>query len=205
MSTLNHNTAECESVVHRLLEVNLKLTEILAQIRKNIDVHVKNYSRHIKLSQQTNAFFLLPPEIVSLTMDLTCEENFQYIKQGSTLWHEMCSSVRVTGSTMCSAVGLETLTKQKKHFHVNVIGRQPLPPSPELQKKFDHGKQNEVNAMATLTSTVAPTLLHHCYAFFEVGPKFLHHADRPKLMEVSPDSVLLLVLTITFMGKKNSC
>ena len=191
MSTLNHNTAECESVVCRLLEVNLKITEILAQIRKNIDVHVQSNSRHIKLSEQTNAFSLLPPEIVSLMLDLTCEENSQYIKQGSTLWHEIRSSARVTGSTMRTAIGLETLTKQKEHFHVKVVGREPLPPSAELQKMFDHGKQNEVNATATLTSTVAPALLCNCYAFFEVGPKFIHHTSQPKLMVVSPDGIFM--------------
>ena len=126
--------------VRRLLEVNLKITEILAQIRKNIDVHVQNNCRHIKLSEQTNAFFLLPPEIVSLTMDLNCEENSQYIKQGSTMWHDLCSNAQVTGSTLHNAVGLDTLSKQKEHFHVHVIGRKPLPPSPDLQKMFDHGK-----------------------------------------------------------------
>ena len=82
MSTLNHNTAECETVVRRLLEINLQLTRLLSKIRKNINVHVDLDNRHIKLSDQTNSFFLLPPEIVSMSVDLTIEENSQYIKQG---------------------------------------------------------------------------------------------------------------------------
>ena len=92
MSTLNHNTAECESVVQHLLEINIQITQILSKIRKNTDVHVDTDNRHIKLSDQTNAFFLLPPEIVSFSMDLSKEENTQYIKQGSELWHEQRSS-----------------------------------------------------------------------------------------------------------------
>ena len=40
-------------------------------------------------------------------------------------------------------------------------------------------------------STVAPALLQQCYAFFEVGPKFIHHTTRPKLMEVSPDGIFM--------------
>ena len=39
MSTLNQNTAECESV-HRFLEVNLKITSIMATLNNNEDVHI---------------------------------------------------------------------------------------------------------------------------------------------------------------------
>ena len=191
MSTLNHNTAECETVVRHLLEINLQLTRLLSKIRKNIDVHVDLDNRHIKLSDQTNFFFLLPPEIVSMSVDLTIEENSQYIKQGSGLWHEQRSSTRVTGSSLRNTIGLDTLMKQKEHHHINVVGRQAPPPDVELQKKFDHGKENEVHATATLTSTVGPAFLPDCYAFFEVGPKFIHDPTRHKLMEVSPDGIYM--------------
>ena len=61
----------------------------------------------------------------------------------------------------------------------------------ELQKKFDHGKDNEVHATATLTSTIGPVFLPDCYAFFEVGPKFIHHPTQHKLMEVNPDGIYM--------------
>ena len=32
MSTLNHNTAECESVIRRLLEINIQITKLLVHI-----------------------------------------------------------------------------------------------------------------------------------------------------------------------------
>ena len=46
MSSLNQNTAECESVVRCLLEVNLKTTSIMAFLNNNRDVHIGNMPRH---------------------------------------------------------------------------------------------------------------------------------------------------------------
>ena len=133
MSTLNHNTAECESVVRRLLEINLTLTELLAHMMKNSDVHVNPDIRHIDIAEHSNCFILLPPDIAKYAMNLNEDANTQYIKQGSTMWHEMRKKARVTGSTLRTAIGLDTLVKQKDHFHQFVIGRTPPPPTPELQ------------------------------------------------------------------------
>ena len=98
---------------------------------------------------------------------------------------------RVTGSTLHTAIGLDILTKQKDHFHVHINGREPPLPSAQLQKLFDHGKKNEVNTFATLVSTAAPAVLQDCYAFFEVGPKFIHSSKRRNLMEVSTDGIFM--------------
>ena len=59
MSTLNQNTAECESVVQRLLEVNMKATEIMAAIYSNTDVHIGERACHITLIEHANNFQLL--------------------------------------------------------------------------------------------------------------------------------------------------
>ena len=90
------------------------------------------------------------------------------------MWHKQQEKARVTGSTLHSAIGLDTLTKQKEHYHVHINGRQPPSPSAQLQQLFDHRKKNGVNAISTLVSTAVPALLPDCYAFFEVGPKFIH-------------------------------
>ena len=81
MSTLNQNTAECESVVRRLLELNLKVTSIMAFMNCNGDVHIRNDVRHITLIDRANNFQLLPPEIVGNFIDLETPENVQFIKQ----------------------------------------------------------------------------------------------------------------------------
>ena len=62
-------------------------------------------------------------------------------------------------------MGLDTLLKQKEHHYVFVRGRQEPPVSSELQKMFDHGTRNEINAIATLVSTIVPAYLPACFAF----------------------------------------
>ena len=46
-------------------------------------------------------------------MDLDNEDNVQFIKQRSKKWFEIRSKACVTGSTIYTALGLDTLTKQK--------------------------------------------------------------------------------------------
>ena len=84
MSSLNQNTSECESVVRRLLEVNIKITEIMAALNNNLDVHIRDKAWHINLIEHSNNFQLLPPEIVKMVLDIDKEENYQYIKQRTT-------------------------------------------------------------------------------------------------------------------------
>ena len=190
MSTLNQNTVECEAVVRRLLELNLKVTSMMAFLNSNSDVHVGDNSRHINLSQAGNSFQLLHPEIVSQFTDLDNERNMQFVKQRSDKWFEIRKQYRITGSTLNAALGLDTLKKQKDHHYVHIRGRKHPPTPPELQKKFDYGTKNEVNATATLITTVAPAYLPACYAFYEVGPAFINSTDRKNLIEVSADGVL---------------
>ena len=85
------------------------------------------------IAEHSNCFILLPPDIAKYTMNLNEDANTQYIKQGSTMWHEMRKKGRVTDSTLRTAISLDTLVKQKDHFHQFVIGRTPPPPTPELQ------------------------------------------------------------------------
>ena len=190
MSSLNQNTAECESIIRRLLEVNLKCSEIMASINNNSDVHICGRARHVSLIEHANNFQLLPPEIVKFTLDLKEENNLQYIKQRTEEWFALRKQSRVTGSTLNSAIGLDTLQKQKQHHYIHIRGREPPPVPDDLQKKFDYGTKNEVNGIATLISTVAPAYLPACFAYYEVGPCFVGTVSHPKLLEVSADGIL---------------
>ena len=177
MSSLNQNTAECELVVRSLLEINMLCTQIMAILNSNGDVHIGEKIRNITLTEHSNNFQLLPPEVVKLFMDINKEENIQYVKQRSDEWFKIRKLARITGSTLHSGLGLETLTKQKEHHYIHVHGRIP-PPIPEnIQKLLDHGTKNEVNAIATLISTVVPAYLPVCYAFYELGPAFVHSEE----------------------------
>ena len=117
-------------------------------------------------------------------------QNIKFIKQRSEKWFHICKEVRVMGSTLNAALGLDTLQKQKQHLYIHVRGRKPPPVSDDLQKKFDHSTKNEVNAIATLISTVVPAYLPACYAFYKVGPAFVGCNENPKLLEVSADGIL---------------
>ena len=180
MSTLNQNTADCESVVRRLLEINLKITSIMSFLNSNGDIHIGDNTCHINLSNFGNSFQLLPPEVVFLHTNLDDDSNMQFIKQRSDKWFQLRKKYRVTGSTLNTAIGLDTLQKQKEHHYIHVRGRKPPPTPPDLQKKFDHSTRNEVNATATLISTIAPAYLSACFSFYEVGPAFIHTQDGKK-------------------------
>ena len=99
MSTLNQNTAQCESVIRRLLEVNMKAMEIMAAIYSNSDVHIGERARHISLIEHANNFQLLPPEIVQYILNLEDDRNIQFVKQRSEKWFHIRKQARVTGST----------------------------------------------------------------------------------------------------------
>ena len=140
MSTLNYNTAECNSVVRCLLEINIQLTKLSA-IQHYSNVHVNLDVHHIELSKQSNCFILLPPDIAKYAIDLENDDNSHYVKQGREKWFQMRKLARVTGSTLRASIGLDTLAKQKKHYYVHITGRIPLPPTPQLQQLFDHGEK----------------------------------------------------------------
>ena len=190
MSLLNQNTSECETVVRSLLEINLMCTNIMAILNSNHGVHIGSNMRHIILTEHANNFQLLPPEVFQLFMDLDNEDNVQFIKQRSKKWFQIHSKACVTGSTMYTALSLDTLAKQKEHHYIHVCGRKPPPTPPDLQKLFDHGTKNEVNAIATLISTVVPAYLPACFAFYEVGLAFIHSQRMKYLMEISADRIL---------------
>ena len=84
MSTLNHNTAECETVVQRLLEINIETTHLLAHMNQNGDVHVDPDVRHISLSEQNNAFALLHPDVAIMSLNLDLDENTGTLNKDQT-------------------------------------------------------------------------------------------------------------------------
>ena len=100
MSTLNQNTAECESIVHCLLELNLKVTSIMAFMNCKDDVHIENDLWYITLIDHMNNFQLLPPEIVENFIDLGTPENVQFIKQRSDKWYKHHKKLGITRSTL---------------------------------------------------------------------------------------------------------
>ncbi|CAG2221473.1 unnamed protein product [Mytilus edulis] len=64
----------------------------------------------------------------------------------------------MTGSTVYSAIGLDSIKAEQRHYD-EVIREKPKEiPSDEKQMRMDHDIRNEINAIATLVSVVRPTL-----------------------------------------------
>ena len=116
--------------------MNLKTTSIMAFLNNNSDVHIGNMPRHINLSEMGNSFQLLPPKIVMQSTDLNNPQNMQFIKQCSDKWFDIRNRYRITGSTLNSAIGLDTLQKQKDHHYQHIHGRKAPPVPPKLKKKL---------------------------------------------------------------------
>ena len=72
-----------------LLEINLTLTELLAHMMKNSDVHVNPDIWHIDIAEHSNLLHSPTTLYSQVRNELEGGCNTQYIKQGSTMLHEM--------------------------------------------------------------------------------------------------------------------
>ena len=77
------------------------------------------------------------------------------IKQRSQDWHDLRNNAVITGSSFHRALGISKLKDQKEHYD-KIFRGVVSQPSAELQKAFDHGNANEVNALATFVSKIMP-------------------------------------------------
>ena len=137
------NTYKLQSCSHRSLQYNLHLFKLLADLN---DVHHwVPESQHVFLQDQPNYFSLLPPEHLSGMLNLEDRNHYPLVKQRSDAWLQLRKKVRLTGSTMYKALGLETLKVQKEHFDVHVKGKQAKTVTPEVQCMMDYGTENEIH------------------------------------------------------------
>ena len=103
-------------------------------------------------------------------------------------------SVRVTTSTFLSALGLDTLSKQKQHHNCFVNGKEAPAFPNEIQEMLDLGKDFEKHGIATLVGAIMPALLPPCYMFFEVSTFILQTPSGRDIICVSPDGLLVCTL-----------
>lgn len=92
----------------------LKCCAVLNDTVNNLKVSV------CLLEEQVNYRELKPPEGVKLSCGIT---EFQYIppnllKQRTQEWFQVKCNVKVTGSVLHKAVGIDTLVAQTEHFDV---------------------------------------------------------------------------------------
>ena len=188
MSFLHQNTSDCESVLKQGIDLQ---TDVLQALRLlGSWPYLEDIPTELNLSTFPNCFQLLPPDKIDPSVDLQDPSNYKYIKQGTVEWHSVRKKARVTGSTLYKAVGLDTLQRQKEHHYTVVCGRSESAPDTLLQKRLAHGRENEVNIIATIVSSIMPAFLPNCYAYFEVGPVILDRREGTVKVEVSADGVI---------------
>ena len=111
--------------------------------------------------------------------------NTSLVKQRSEPWQNIRKMAKVTGSTCHTAIGLSGLKKQKEHFEHVLGDKDEQQVSEELEIRFRHGTENEINAVATLVSKVLPVYDSDA-VYVEEGCEVIKK-DKNTLMVVSPD------------------
>ena len=156
--------ADCENIICHSLDLNYELCKVITN--GNGHTNVFPNGKYISMTNQPNAFTLLPHDLHSDCLNLEHPENYMYIKQGSDIWHKIHSKAKITGSTFGKAIGLDGLKKQKEHHYEYILGKHPCPPSEHVQAFLDHGRLFEKYALATLVGAILPALMPPCYSFF---------------------------------------
>ena len=85
-------------------------------------------------------------------------ENTRFIAQRSDEWFALRKSVKITGSTIYSAIGCDGLGRQKDHFETVICRVKAKEPSEAVQQAMQHGVDNEPNAVSTIVGKVVPVL-----------------------------------------------
>ena len=100
-----------------------------------------------------------------------------FVKQRTSEWFSLWSIVKVTGSVIHQAIGMDILANQKRYFD-QIIGGKPAKVVSDNQKiAMEHGSLNEENAVATLVGKIFPVYFLD-YVFFEEGAYEVQSSDE---------------------------
>lgn len=111
------------------------------------------------------------------------------IRQKSDEWFRIRSKVKVTGSTLFKSIGLDGLKNQKEYFETVICGVPQTHNSERAIEAMKHGKENEINAVATLVGKVMP-VLYPSLVFCEEGCVVFNDENLNPFFVVSPDGNL---------------
>lgn len=143
---------QSQSTIKDLLECTDKIGFTIACINGTDDQYVCGTNTSIHLELQSNYVCLK-----ALGGDELQEnaDDPRITKQRSLAWDNLRKNSRITGSTIFKALGLDTLKEQQKH-HDKVYKGIDEPISEDLQKMFDYGTEQEINAIGTLVGKILP-------------------------------------------------
>ena len=126
--------------IQRALFTNKELCSVMSSFNNNETLFAK--SDVISMNEQGNVRQLIPVEKMPRHVDLSNNEHF--VKQRSTLWHEICKRCFVSTSSAFNALGLRSLKEQKIHHTAYVQKKEGPNKDATLMEKLLHGTENEV-------------------------------------------------------------
>lgn len=186
ISSMQCSLIQIEQTIEKCLGVNDRLCQIMADL--NGTSHIYTLGSKVNLDQQENyvcisAGLQAAPDKNEISLD---KERY-VLKQRSEKWFEVRESAKVTGSSAHKALGLDTLKKQQQFMKSGAVGfqQQQQHLSTDVQKAMQHGCDNEVNAIATLSSKVLPAF-YPSLLLIEEGCIMIKHEGHP-FLAVSPD------------------
>ena len=141
---------------------------------RNDELNAITFSPVIDLSYQSNYVELKD----TTNMPAQYKEDTRFLKQGTDAWLAIRKQAPVTGSSAYSALGMHTLKKMKSHIKHLQDGTSPTH-DPTTQERLDHGRNNEVHAIATLVCRVLP-MYFPGMTFYVEGAHFITDADTGK-------------------------
>ena len=103
-----------DDAIEKLLQTNVKWCHIISKINGN--EHCFRKWGPILLDSILNSWILRHPD--TLQLDEFLKKFLKYMKQRTDLWMDLKNKSFLTGSTMHSVLGLQTLKEQWDHFKI---------------------------------------------------------------------------------------
>ena len=183
ISSVQAQIYQIKSVVQRLLDANDSLLKIGSSL--NLMGHAFTSTQEVDICSQSNVITLKEPE--NLPPDYV--HNLRFTKQRTQEWFQHREQVKVTGSKVFEALGLDSLKKQQAQFDKVIKGvHKDEDISDDVKARMEHGTKSEIHAVATLSSKILPFYFPG-FKYIEEGAHLICNESEP-LVLVSPDGSL---------------
>ena len=116
--------------------------------------YVRGSGTDIYLQRQNN-YVCLTEANGNILSQIDASQASDYIKQRTQIWYDIRKGAVLTGSTLYQALGFSSIKDMQSHYDEVHYGKEK-PVSPELEKCFAHGCENEVHALGTLLGKIMP-------------------------------------------------
>ena len=154
-----------ENAITKSLTVQWCLCKVVATLNEEGELFAK--SDRVDLSCQKNVKLLKDPQEIKFALG-TSKIETSITKQRTDEWYEARKDMKVTGSTMYSAIGCDGLKKQREHFDKVFSKVSQNDTTSEQNAAMKHGIESEIHEIATLSSIIMP-VYSPGHVFYEEG------------------------------------